>query len=56
MLLTRVKSIFSIDWEIRNPPLKAALRGGAGSGWLQASVQATVLAPVLETVPWRELR
>jgi hypothetical protein len=38
------------------PPGKTALRGGGGSGWVQASVQATVFAPVLETVPWRELR
>jgi hypothetical protein len=38
------------------PPGKTALRGGGGSGWVQATVQATVFAPVLETVPWRELR
>jgi NADPH:quinone reductase-like Zn-dependent oxidoreductase len=38
------------------PPGKTALRGGGGSGWVQASVQATVFAAVLETVPWRELR
>jgi hypothetical protein len=39
-----------------NPLGKAALRGGAGQCWVGASVQATVLAPVLETVRWRELR
>lgn len=32
------------------------LRSAAGSGRLQASVQVTVPAPGLETMPWRELR
>ena len=39
-----------------NRPLRAALRRGSGSGWLQASVQTAVFAPVLATVRWRELR
>jgi len=40
----------------RNRPLRPALRRGSGSGWLQASVQTAVFAPVLATVRWRELR